>query len=504
MRRVVKGRIWRIPVVFLLLLGMFHVCTIRADDTSMFERGNDFLRKQEYSEALTALETFVKENPEHRLIPAATWTMANIYMTIQKNYEKAADLFQKILNEYEDTEWEIFGYDRLGRCFEEQEKWDKAAGTYQTGTKRLQTFSEEPETQARTRQLKQKTLTCYQNLNDFDSIIRMYRETLAENPAASSAAEDQFQLAQAYLSTENFKDAAENFAMTVERYPASNYAQQVQSQQAELLASELSYDWEPYSTFQSGLELGRTSQYEEALSKLDEVIETRPNTGMAQAATIQKHLIEFRKTGDAAALMETLTPNPDKYPYGLGGVPQERLLVYLRMIAEDQDALRSDPEDVGLYVRLSQAYYQIQAFYPGIEALKKATAIAPTAPNACNMLGYCHLGAREYNEAFAAFQNLIEIDPDNPNSYDSMAEGYYQKGDTTMAIEFYQKSLATDSSFTNPYFMLGRIFHELDQKEQAIEHLEKYLELDSGGFWAPDAQRRLEQLKPTASDDSQQ
>ena len=120
------------------------------------------------------------------------------------------------------------------------------------------------------------------------------------------------------------------------------------------------------------------------------------------------------------------------------------------------------------------------------------------------MLGYCHLGAQEYDEALAAFQKLIEIDPDNPNSYDSMAEGCFQKGDTTMAIQFYQKSLATDSSFTNPYFMLGRIYHDLDRKEEAIAHLEKYIELDPGGFWARNAQMRLEQLKPTSSDDRQQ
>ena len=504
MRRVVKGRFWKITVVFILLLGVFHVCTIRADDATLFERGNDFLQEQKFSEALTALETFVKENPEHRLIPAATWTMANIYMAIHKDYEKAAVLFQKILDEYEDTEWEIFGYDRLGRCFEEQENWDKAADVYQTAIKSMQAFSEDTEAQARTREIKQKTLLCYQNTNDYDSILNMYKETLAENPAAAFAPEDQFSLAQTYLTVDNPKEAAENFALVVERYPASHFAQRVQAEQSDLLAAETDYDWTFFSDFLSAVGLGRTGQYEEALAILDELIDARPNTGIAHSAAIQKLLIEYRKSGDAASLIEKLNISRDEYPYGLGGVPQSRWNYFLGLIVDAQETIHTNPDDIGLYVRMSQGYYQTAAYQSGIEALKKALSIAPNSPNACNMLGYCYLGAQMYDEAISAFQKLIEIDPDNPNSYDSMAEGYYQKGDTTMAIQFYQKSLATDSSFTNPHYMLGQIFHELDLKEKAIEHLEKYLELDPGGAQSRNALTRLEQLKPTSSGDREQ
>ena len=504
MRKTLEGGFSRRTIVLILVLVLFKVCISSADDTALFERGSDLLQEQKYSEALTAFETFVKERPEHRLIPAAVWTMANIYMTINKEYEKAADLFQKIVDEYEDTDWEIFGYDRLGRCFEEQEKWDKAADTYQTGTKRLQTFIEEPEAPTRIRGLKQKALLCYQNLSDYESIINMYQETLVENPAAPTAPEDQFNLAQTYLTMENPKESAEHFALVVDRYPASTFAQRIQSEQSDLLTSELNYDWTPFTTFQSAVELSRTGQYEESLSKLDEIIDTRPNTGMAYGAIIQKHLIEYRKTGDAAGLLEKLAAGQDKYPYGPGGIPLDRWNYFLRLIVDAQETIKTNPDDAGLYVRMSQGYYQTGAFQPGIEALKKSIAMAPNSPNACNMLGYCYLGAQEYDEAVSAFQKLIDIDPDNPNSYDSMAEGCYLKGDTTMAIQFYQKSLATDSSFTHPYYMLGQIYHELGQKEKAVEHLEKYLALDPDGFQSQNARRRLEQLKPRSSENREQ
>lgn len=466
----------------------------------MFARGNDLLLEGKYAEALSAFGTFVKENPDHRLIPAATWTMANIYLTIEKNYEKAADLFQNMLDEYEDTEWESFGYDRLGSCFEAEENWSQAADVYKTATKKLQIFSDDPETQARNREIKGKALLCYQNLNDYDSIIAMYKENLADNPATSTAPEDQFNLAQTYVTLENPKKAAENFALVVERYPASSFAQRVHTEQVDLLTSELGYDWALYSTFQSAQELGRTGKYDEALDKFEEVMNADPQSGLAIGASIQKQIIDYRMTGEVAPIMEILNADRDTNPYGPGGVPVDRWNNLLRMITNAQQTIETNPDDTGQYIRMSLGYYQTGAYHPGVEVLKKAIAIAPNTPNACNMLGYCYLGVQEYDEAINAFRQLIEIAPDDPNSYDSMAEGCYLKGDTTMAIEFYQKSLATDSSFSNPHYQLGRIFQEQGLKDKAIGHLEKYLEMNADGFQAQNAQRMLEQLKPSPSD----
>jgi tetratricopeptide (TPR) repeat protein len=113
------------------------------------------------------------------------------------------------------------------------------------------------------------------------------------------------------------------------------------------------------------------------------------------------------------------------------------------------------------------------------------------------MLGYCYLGLREHDEAISAFEKLIEVAPDDANSYDSMAEGHYIKGDTAAAIQYYEKSLATDSTFSNPCYMLGRIYGELGRRDRATEYLERYLELDPDGFWSRNAQNLLERLNST-------
>ena len=335
-------------------------------------------------------------------------------------------------------------------------------------------------------------------MGDSQSIIGLYQEVLAENPASPSAPEDQFQLAQAYLDNDNLQEAAENFAQVVERYPASPYAQQVQGEQADFLASQLGYDWEPFSTFQAAQELRRAGQYDEALAQFDEVIDAVAKTSLAQAAIFQKHLVEYQKSGDASALRDEIATGRNEYPLGFGGVPVDQLSDVLREINQAQQALESNPEDAGAYQQMGLGYYRTQAYQCGIDAYRKAIAIAPDATLAHNMLGYCSMGAGKFEEAVSAFQQLVEVAPEDPNSYDSLTEGYYQLGDTTKAIQYYQQALAVDSTFSNSYYMLGTIYQERGRRDDAIAHLERYIQLDPGGFQAPNAQRQLDQLQPSS------
>ena len=217
-----------ITVALIFLLGLIAALPVWADETDLFQRGNVLLEQEKYSEALMAYETFVEQNPNHRLAGAAKWTMGNIHMTVHEDFEKAAELFQSVIGEHANTEWEVFAYDRLGRCYEAQEKWAQAAEAYQPVIHKLAASTQVVVTTAWGGGLKRRLLTSYQNMGDSQSIIGLYQEVLAENPASPSAPEDQFQLAQAYLDNDNLQEAAENFAQVVERYPASPYAQQVQ------------------------------------------------------------------------------------------------------------------------------------------------------------------------------------------------------------------------------------------------------------------------------------
>jgi tetratricopeptide (TPR) repeat protein len=470
------------------------ICSVQADDTEIFEHANELLQTQHYVEALGAYETFIHENPDHRLVPAAKWAMANIYFTIDEDYSGATLIYQNIISKHPDTGWEIFSYDRLGMCYEEQQKWQDAVRVYESALGRLVTESHSELAQEWNEVFKTRLLAAYRNMNDHENMIRIYEEALTNYPAGSSTPEDQFDLAQVYLEMNEAKQAASNFAMLVDRYPFSDPARRVQNEYADLLATELDYDWAPFSTFQAAVRSSQTGHYEEALKGFDQVLAKKRNTSMEHAARFQKELVAFRKSGDAEDLRDKLADTRGEYPYGFGGVRTEQFLDVLERIIQAQTTVSSNPEDIGTYGAMAFAYYQLQAYYPGIETYKKAISIAPDNTGLYNMLGYCYLGVEAYDDAITAFQQLIEISPEDPNSYDSMAEAYYVKGDTAMAIQFYQQSLSVDSGFTNPYYMLGEIHNGLGQTEEARNCLERYLELDPEGFRAQAAQGLLNQI----------
>ncbi len=480
----------------LLMLLLLPVCIVWADDIGPFVNGNTLLEQGAYKEALVSYMKFTLDNPGHRLRPAALWTTANIHMIIDQDYEKAAKLYEEIATISANTEWEMYAYERWGQCLEEQEKWQAAADLYKIAMVSIADNDQRSLAQAHASRYQRQLLACYRSLNDHESIIALYQEYLAQDPAGAAAPENQYNLAQVYLDIDDQKAAADNFVLVVDRYPASQFAQRVQTEQTNLLASQIDYDWTTFNTFRTAVENSQNGEYDAASAMFDTVISTHGKKEMVQAARFQKEVLSFRRTGDAASFLNTLESTETEYPYGYGGVPIAGLMRALQVIIDAQETIEEYPDDVGAYANMGFTYYQTGAYLSGVEVYKKALKIEPDNQNLYNMLGYSYIGARKYDDAIGTFQQLIEVAPEDPNSYDSMAEGYYSIGDIDKALEFYHRSLEIDSTFTNPYFMLGRIHQEQGNTETAIQYLDKYLELDPDGFQSRIAQNLLEQLLP--------
>lgn len=70
------------------------------------------------------------------------------------------------------------------------------------------------------------------------------------------------------------------------------------------------------------------------------------------------------------------------------------------------------------------------------EASTMATA------NQLNNLGYQMLGTKDYERALTYFKKAVELDPTNPNVYDSLGECYKTMGDKKNAVKYLKKSLS--------------------------------------------------------------
>jgi tetratricopeptide (TPR) repeat protein len=72
----------------------------------------------------------------------------------------------------------------------------------------------------------------------------------------------------------------------------------------------------------------------------------------------------------------------------------------------------------------------------------KEEAFTNAEENDVNALGYMLLGGGKFNDAIEVFKKNTEMYPDSWNVWDSLGEGYMNKGEKKLAIEYYTKALS--------------------------------------------------------------
>jgi hypothetical protein len=90
----------------------------------------------------------------------------------------------------------------------------------------------------------------------------------------------------------------------------------------------------------------------------------------------------------------------------------------------------------------NRAYYATAV--PGLEAY-------------VNRLGYDCLGDGRSEEAITLFQLNVALFPESSNTYDSLGEGYLERGDTALAVTNYRRSLDLNPGNDNARGMLRRM-----------------------------------------------
>jgi tetratricopeptide (TPR) repeat protein len=109
------------------------------------------------------------------------------------------------------------------------------------------------------------------------------------------------------------------------------------------------------------------------------------------------------------------------------------------------------PKDERAQLNLGAYLYGVQDFDGAIDALKKATELAPDFSPPYNMLGYAYREKGLYVEAKQAFEKYIELIPNDPNPYDSHAELLLKMGRFAESIASYRKALSFDSLFVSSH-----------------------------------------------------
>lgn len=112
---------------------------------------------------------------------------------------------------------------------------------------------------------------------------------------------------------------------------------------------------------------------------------------------------------------------------------------------ELQKALGWAEHSVGINKNVTNTYTKaaiLRAMGKNDEAFKlKSEAFVNALEADVNTLGYQLLGGGKIDDAIEVFKKNTELYPDNWNVWDSLAEGYMNKGDKDLAIQYYTKAL---------------------------------------------------------------
>lgn len=125
----------------------------------------------------------------------------------------------------------------------------------------------------------------------------------------------------------------------------------------------------------------------------------------------------------------------------------------------DQDAQRAAlaelldlyPQDERAHMAMANFLNGQQDFAGAVDHFSQAAAIAPEFAGAQNSLGYAYRSIEDFDNARSAFERYVELTPNEPNPYDSLAELLMEMGDYDESITNYRKALAINQYFPASY-----------------------------------------------------
>ena len=130
-------------------------------------------------------------------------------------------------------------------------------------------------------------------------------------------------------------------------------------------------------------------------------------------------------------------------------------------------------------------------------AFKQALAADPRLPSIHNSMGYLAIELKQFDTALEHFQKQAELEPDNANSFDSLADGWLAKGKPDEAAAAYRKALAINPLYASSLRGLGKALEQAGRTQEAIAHYRHCVQIgtqNSLNSVVSDSKARLEAL----------
>ena len=198
------------------------------------------------------------------------------------------------------------------------------------------------------------------------------------------------------------------------------------------------------------------------------------------------------QTAQATPLLQrALKADPDNYiaqAYDLyirlGEGPIGRTKAQLRELVEQLRALLVHvPTDSFLRTSLAMIYSEVfDEHVQALEILQSGLLIDPLDADIYMQLGAVYLGMKDFDNAISAGKRVVELAPENPNSFFNLADFERQSGNMRGFLENARKAIEIDPQDHELAYSLANVFYALEL-------------LEEGEFWY----QRVQALAPASS-----
>ena len=198
------------------------------------------------------------------------------------------------------------------------------------------------------------------------------------------------------------------------------------------------------------LKLGRT---EEAKRSFQRAIKLNPKELQPHVSLADLYFEQGRYVYAALSYSDAVYLDQDNSDYRyMQGLSYFNAYEWGRTAASWEDLLHYKPNDPIVKTLLPQTYYVMAVEYNrignptmGRQAFKNALSVNNNTshwlPGAMGVLGKFYRGKNMYNESLVAFQEVLELSPNNSDAYMGMGITYWEMGEKQLARASWEKSL---------------------------------------------------------------
>ena len=305
-----------------------------------------------------------------------------------------------------------------------------------------------------------------------------------------SSGEGLFLRGMAYLMTENYNNAAQNFEESVRLNPnnpyaysqlGSIYSKQTQYEKA-IAAYQKALNLNPndyQASFGMGMAHLRLNQHQQAVSALIRCTSINPkfpdafyNLGLAYQT-----LEQWENAAKAYQQFIQINPGPAWTGYSQLGSVYIKMERYDQAITAFQEVIKSNPSDLKATYNLAYSYDMSGQYDQAVPLYRKLIDLNPKdAKTYYGLLFRLYDKAGQYQEAIAVCQEIISQSPDNHNDYYNLGIVYSKANDHIKALEAFQKVLSLKPDFHPALYNIGLVHFKQKKFAEAIQAFNKFAE----------------------------